>query len=320
MTHAAWTVDLADLPVRISAADADLHRCASWHFGALPRSSAERVLQVELVRRPPAVPGRPPDHVDGPVQLWRDTGRLHLAHVSGGRATADDHVVLVGGNPPDDQLWKMVRQLLFSSLSWVLGRRDRLALHAAMASRADQTVLLLGPTGTGKSTIAVALCAAGWSLHADDLIIVERPDSGPATAVGMPKRMAIASDLASMAGDTLPVTGPLPGDHRGRLMVAGDVFATGRRAVTGLIVAAHDEGDGRMEPLPHHHRLSVLTSSYLDAHDPDSLRRGLPHLAGLARLPGWRLGLAADPARRLTRASAAIESALESRAGQQAGQ
>lgn len=50
---------------------------------------------------------------------------------------------------------------------------DDLHLHAALVSRRGVGLLLLGASGSGKSTLAVHLARRGWTLHGDEMVVVE---------------------------------------------------------------------------------------------------------------------------------------------------
>lgn len=62
---------------------------------------------------------------------------------------------------------------------------DRLFFHATAVAVQEKGVLILGPSGSGKSSLALALMAHGAKLISDDGVWVEgvqlhRPDSAPA--------------------------------------------------------------------------------------------------------------------------------------------
>jgi hypothetical protein len=52
-----------------------------------------------------------------------------------------------------------------------------LFLHAAVVAREENAVVLAGPSGAGKTTLALALVDRGWSLVSDDLAVLD-PASG----------------------------------------------------------------------------------------------------------------------------------------------
>jgi hypothetical protein len=50
-------------------------------------------------------------------------------------------------------------------------------LHASSVARGEDAVLLLGPSGSGKSDLVLRLMQSGWSLVADDQVAL-RPEAG----------------------------------------------------------------------------------------------------------------------------------------------
>ncbi|AFY19326.1 hypothetical protein PputUW4_02125 [Pseudomonas sp. UW4] len=46
---------------------------------------------------------------------------------------------------------------------------DLIFLHAAVAQKSDQEIVLIGDSGMGKSTLSKALCENGWTLLTDDI-------------------------------------------------------------------------------------------------------------------------------------------------------
>ena len=69
----------------------------------------------------------------------------------------------------------------FWLLGGILAARDRFLLHAAclIALQSDQAFLLFAPSGTGKTTTALALAGNGLALAGDDALVLEMCDSAP---------------------------------------------------------------------------------------------------------------------------------------------
>jgi hypothetical protein len=53
------------------------------------------------------------------------------------------------------------------------GTRDRIPLHGAMIARGSRAVILAGPTGRGKSTVAYQALRRGWQVLADDGVYIQ---------------------------------------------------------------------------------------------------------------------------------------------------
>jgi hypothetical protein len=53
-------------------------------------------------------------------------------------------------------------------LQFIRARADLLWVHAAAVERDGSALLIVGPSGQGKSTLATRLCEAGWRLLSDD--------------------------------------------------------------------------------------------------------------------------------------------------------
>jgi hypothetical protein len=85
--------------------------------------------------------------------------------------------------------------------------RDRLPLHASLVARDGVAILLAGPSGFGKSTLAYQARRAGWTLLADDGVYVQ---TAPTVRIwGGPRRLYLPPDaprwFPELAGRTAEV-------------------------------------------------------------------------------------------------------------------
>lgn len=68
----------------------------------------------------------------------------------------------------------LAEQVTDPLLLFLLSRKNRTPFHAAGVVIADRLVLLSGPSGSGKSSLALAAAGLGLELMSDDIIFVER--------------------------------------------------------------------------------------------------------------------------------------------------
>lgn len=74
------------------------------------------------------------------------------------------------------------------SVAVLAAARYDVAFHGAVAQRDGACLLLSAPAGSGKTTLAAALIAAGWRLAAEDTALF---DAASATFRGLPLRLAV---------------------------------------------------------------------------------------------------------------------------------
>ena len=301
-------VDLAGIVVDLAAETPEQATCLEWHFGRLPGGNDHTDLRIDLRRAPCPHPESPPSLLDGPITRWHGPSSLHLWHELGMGGVLTGSTLVVGGEPPPDGQWRAARQLLFSALSVFLDQRDLLVLHGAMIGRDGDAALVLGGSGCGKSTVAMAGLRSGWELLSDDLVVVRADPAGP-TAFGIPKRVSIAPELA---GQTEAPLQPLPGDDRGRVMLPASALTVGWRRIRALIRTDHHDGDGALQPMSHDDALASVVGAFLEAPRTESLRRHLGRLAALAARPAFVLAHTADADRRLDRATDLLHKAWHS--------
>ena len=173
------------------------------------------------------------DDPDDPwvTEYWTDEGLIVDFTGWATFEVARDRVDLIADDTDDPDL--VAHLLLDHVLPRLVALRGDLMLHAAGAvGPSGRAHLFLGPTGTGKSTLATALAAAGWPLLDDDgvrLVAVDDvwcavpgyagvrllPDSAEAVVPLLPagRPMAKGHDKHRYAvdGTTLTMaTGPAP--------------------------------------------------------------------------------------------------------------
>ena len=136
-----------------------------------------------------------PDDPDEPfvVELWTDEGLVVEFPGSATFAVADDEIVVILDETDDPDL--LAHLLLDHVLPRVIDLRGDLMLHASAAVGPDgRAEVFVGPAGTGKSTLAVALGVAGWDLVNDDGIrVTQLLAAGPVVRGARLRRRAAAA-------------------------------------------------------------------------------------------------------------------------------
>lgn len=73
-----------------------------------------------------------------------------------------------------------------------------LSFHAALLSKNGKSIALVGPSHSGKSTLATGLWQSGWRFHCDDLTMIV-----DGKAVAGPRRVALRSEARPHVGEDL---------------------------------------------------------------------------------------------------------------------
>ena len=123
-------------------------------------------------------------HTNSAVSLYRD-GRAILRRAPEGLAIAQ-------------LVWEVNRGVVEEA-------GNRLLLHGAAAERDGRIVVLVGPEGSGKSTLVTALVCAGLRYLTDEMVAVEVPAG---TIAPYPKPIALHGDalgLLRILGASFPV-------------------------------------------------------------------------------------------------------------------
>ena len=178
-------------------------------------------------------------------------------------------------------------------------------LHAAglVADNGDAYVVL-GPTGHGKSTLALAAVASGWRLLSDDLVVIRQGPLGP-EATGIARRVAVPGDLGAVLGVPAP---PIDGDHRRRWELSIDILSRGWFPVAGVIDVGHSPSlDGELQALDGDDAMYQVLGSFSSVTDPLLLTKFFPVAGSLCQLSRWRVRHGVDAGTRLEVAQRLLE-------------
>jgi hypothetical protein len=296
------TVSLTDdLPIRISASDADRAEAIRSVVGDLEPDRRDAELELHYADEPIALPERDPDESYPDLILWREGEVLLMHHRSGITAEATREGFTVGGPGPHVRV--AFRRLFLPAITHVLGYRDMFVVHGGGLVRDGRAVLLLGATGKGKSTLVAAAANDGWNVLSDDLVIVRRgPDS--ILIAGIPKTVAIPSELGvEMEGSTR-----LPNDPRERDEMPSRILTRGWHPLRGVLRVGHGENpESEVETFSGPALMHFVIGSFPSAGNGDLLQRFYSLAAAVSRLPGWTLLHSRELDRRLESSARALD-------------
>ena len=316
MTEAVKTYTLGGVELSVHCHDSELEQLCDWHFARLPtlptkRGSHALSIAVRLGNESSATqPSGRPNATQRVARMQVNHGddRLHVSHDHGGAAYASHDLIDIAIWSRPDERWLCLRQLLFMTLSWSLAMTGRPILHGALIGSGTRGVLILGNTGAGKSTFALAGLAAGLDVHSDDLVMASTSLDGQLSLRGIPKRLSVSPD----GPHTQSVSPTLvPADPRGRVFLPLDRLAHGPIDEVRIAVAGHDHGSGRIERLGALDTLGSVLNSFEFASAPALLKRCFPLLARLGKQPGFTALHAAAAERRVEVAGQLLEQLLE---------
>jgi hypothetical protein len=279
--------EVAGTVIELSAPDPEGIEHLRWFFGrsqipVVGNLPPDVQLRCGITKAAVALPTETPTSVNGPVTRWAIGDATVLHHVDGRSARVTARAITVETAPPGVPAWLTCRQLLAEAVSCWWARRSSVVLHAALLGRDGQGLLVVGPTGAGKSTAMVAALYAGLDVHADDLVVVAGRHH---VAHGIPKRVMLERSLS----DQLAIPAhDVPGDRRDRVVLDADVLTAGPATVVGVVVVDHAADIAHVSVLPHSESLAALVASSFEAAH-GHVEAVLPTVAHLAGLPAHRL-------------------------------
>ncbi len=302
------TVLIGGVPVLLATDDE--HRAIALRrtFGSCPPTDERPKIDLVFGDDVPDVPTSPPDQRFPSLDVWHGKVDVVARQASGVVARNDGTHVTVGGpiigDKSDHYGAREVRMAAQYGLIGALDVLDVHTIHAGLLERNGRGVMVLGSSGGGKSTLCFAAWKSGWQVLADDLVFVRPGDAAP-TCLGLPRRLTVPGDVITSAADGSPI----PDDARQRWELRADaVQPAGSCEVVGILVCGHDDGPGRLDPLPPNVSLSrVILEGYARTQAPASLRRFLRVLGPLSAVPSRVLMHDPVPANRVVRAAEMLD-------------
>jgi hypothetical protein len=177
---------------------------------------AELVPAEEIDRDWPAVtervleemfggPGEPARTIDAHPEAGY---RLYARHFGLARLSPSGDWIRCA--PPEDEPWSWQRFLVGRILPWAAVLRGLEAFHASAVTIEGRAVAFVGPTGSGKTSLAIQLAARGAGFLTDDVLSLEpggeRMLAHPGAAIASVRdseRETIAPDLWDRVGEVL---------------------------------------------------------------------------------------------------------------------
>lgn len=196
--------------VCVETADAEINELmmryfAGWHVAPVDDDGITPHVTIRVHTsddQPTPPPNLPPFEVaeggfcrtDGQIYFFEDRGSIVLA----GDGNSPRVEVWIG-NRAESRDRSALARLIFNA-AMVAMRRCRLyELHAAgVVSPSGEGVLVIGPSGSGKSNLAAQLAAAGWQYLSDDTVLLFS-GSGVVHAQALRKMFALTDEIFSAA-------------------------------------------------------------------------------------------------------------------------
>lgn len=201
----AW-LGLHGITVELRASPASLLAyCQSLfqlYMSPLPRR-ARIVLQLELVESPSTL--LPPPTATTVLRQLRgivctaDRQRLFLEFDGKGAFVIDRLTRTITGQITPELMTEqhLLDRLLVGSLALLLRQWSIFAVHGFAAARNGQAALLVGQSGSGKTTAGLALVRTGWRFLANDLCLLREMDR-KLQVLSCPERVHVTPETASL--------------------------------------------------------------------------------------------------------------------------
>ena len=169
------------------------------------------------------------------------------------------------------------------NLQVALGWRQHLLLHASAVERDGRAIIMVGASGTGKSTLAAMLGEGDWRLLGDEFAMLGLDDEqlSPFPRLISLKNESIAAMVACVPPERLGpiITGTPKGIIRHLVPRADAIARMDERATPALLLFPTFGGEAGLRPVPPSEAFMRLTDS-----STNYVALGEPGFAALTRL------------------------------------
>ncbi len=197
-----------------------------------PRSEhkPDVTIRAGAVRKLAAEAGLCPEQ---PFHITRTGTYLFFSQI-GAFLVRDGQEIIVEPLPNIDE--RLVRlPLLGAVLAVLLHQRGKFVLHASAVALNGRVVVFVGEKGSGKSTMAAALCRRGHELLADDIVAIDLEAGRPPLVLSGFPQVKLYSDVLVATLSKNPEELPEIGTNIGkRSWQAGEYFAARALPLTAV--------------------------------------------------------------------------------------
>jgi hypothetical protein len=288
---------LHQLIVELAGEGAPLRRDWSLIWAGWPQVAKQQPdvrLSIKLVETLPPLPSAAPYFRDsnGVLLVYRgaekNTAVLYYpdgALVTVPLTTSTPKPVHIEGLVTEGALRNgRLEDITFTSLAPLLRRHGYYLLHAFAVVKEDHCILLVGASGSGKTTTGLHLLEQGWQLLANDVVLLAARTDGiyalptPGAVSIRPGTLTLLPGLAGRLGITdLPLAQPITISNR--QLHGGNWGESGR--VTAVYFPQFSHNPQPITPLPAAVQLAHLMAESIDRWDETALTG---HITFLERL------------------------------------
>ena len=302
---------VGSLPLQLRATDfARAGELASL-FRHAPRTGEQPVGRFRFVRAEEPFLAREPERRIDSLDLWYPAPDGLLVAAPGAlRAAASPHEVVV--TSPDTWNASLFRQVSVFGLTHLEGSHGWHVLHGGAIVTDRGAILVLGASGSGKSTVVASALATNRPVLGDDIIAVQARRSG-LVVVGIGRPITVPEDLVPAH---CSVERRAVDDPRGRVELGIESRSSSEHLVSAVLLTGHASStEAQLDRVTSEESLQHVLSASASTGDRRRFPETFSISAAIARAPSYRLAHGSDHGSRLVQAATRLDE-LEARISQ----